>query len=43
MAARLGGLMHSSGAVGDVGMNWLEESGFLAAVRDGRVELEAEM
>lgn len=43
VAAWLGDLMHRREAVGDAGPNWLDESGFRAAVRDGRVELEAEM
>lgn len=37
------GRLPSAPAVGDAGMNWLDESGFRAVVRDGRVEMEAQM
>ena len=43
VAAWLGDVMHLSEGVRDAGMDWLDESGFRAAVRDGRVELEAEL
>ena len=43
VAAWLGDLMRSSDAVENAHRNWLDESGFRAAVKDGHVELEAEM
>ena len=43
VAAWLGDPMRSSDAVENAHRNWLDESGFRAAVKDGHVELEAEM
>ena len=41
VAAWLGDLVHGTGSDVDyTGQDWLEQSGFRAAVRDGRVELD---
>ena len=43
VAAWLGDLMRSSAAAENADQTWLDESGFREAVKNGHVELEAEM
>lgn len=43
VAAWLGDLMRTSNAVEEGDQNWLDESGFREAVKNGHVELESEM
>ena len=43
VAAWLGDLMHSDDTIENVDQDWLDQSGFRAAVQAGRIELQADM